>query len=146
MSSICAAPVSQMVQAGLGRRHEDSSATRAYPERVLPERMNQARCLACSENFHEESHGIGQAPNAGGIGKGHQTNSGFSARWTTHSATGRIRNAPRLKLHGASAGFANRAGCFYITFSAIIAPHSIVATTQHTPKHDISDEEADETR
>src|SRR6266849_7984630 len=62
MSSICAAPVSQMAQAGLGRRHEDSSATQAYPERVLPERMNQGRCLACSENFHEESHGIGQAP------------------------------------------------------------------------------------
>src|SRR5260370_21115695 len=62
MSSICAAPVSQMAQAGLGRRHEDSSATRGYPERVLPERMNQARCLACSENFHEESHGIVQAP------------------------------------------------------------------------------------
>ena len=41
--------------------------------------------------------------NAGGIGKGYQTNSGFSARWTTHSATGGIRNAARLKLHGAAA-------------------------------------------
>jgi hypothetical protein len=58
--------------------------------------------------------------NAGGIGKGHQTNSGFSARWTTHCATGRIGNAPRLKLHGAPARDENRAGCFYITFSAII--------------------------
>jgi AraC-like DNA-binding protein len=52
----------QIAQARLGRRHEDSIATRAYPERVLPERMHQARCLACSESFHEESHGIGQAP------------------------------------------------------------------------------------
>src|SRR4030081_1338686 len=51
-----------MAQAGLGRRHEDSSATRAYPEMVLPERMNQARCWACSENFHEESHGVGPTP------------------------------------------------------------------------------------
>jgi hypothetical protein len=70
--------------------------------------------------------------NAGGIGKGYQTNSGFSARWTTHSATGGIRNAPRLKLHGASAALENRAGCFYITFSAIIAQNSIVADTHQT--------------
>jgi hypothetical protein len=62
MSSICAAPVTQVAQAGLGRRDEDSSATGAYPERVLPERMNQARCWAWHESFHEESHGIGQAP------------------------------------------------------------------------------------
>jgi len=31
--------------------------------------------------------------NAGGIGKGHQTNSGFSAQRTTRSATGRIRES-----------------------------------------------------
>src|SRR5580693_1946886 len=62
MSSIYAAAATQMAQAGLGRRHEDSSATRAYPERVLPERMNQARCWTCPESFHEESKGIGPAP------------------------------------------------------------------------------------
>src|SRR5260370_21940188 len=61
MSSICAAPVTQIAQARLGRRHEESSAAREHPERVLPERINQARCLACSESFHEESHGIGRA-------------------------------------------------------------------------------------
>jgi hypothetical protein len=55
---------------------------------------------------------------AGGIGKGHQTNSGFSARGTTHRFVG---NALRLKLHGAPAALENRAGCFDITFSAIIA-------------------------
>ena len=44
----------------------------------------------------------------------------------------RIRNAARLKLQGASAGFANRAGCFYITFSAIITQDSIVADTHQT--------------
>src|SRR5437773_9028112 len=62
MSSICAAPVTQMAPAGLRIRHEDSSAARAYPERVLRERMNQARYWACQESFQEESHGIGPAP------------------------------------------------------------------------------------
>jgi WD40 repeat protein len=33
------------------------SAARAHPERVLPERMNQAQCWAYLESFHEESHG-----------------------------------------------------------------------------------------
>jgi hypothetical protein len=53
--------------------------------------------------------------NAGGIGKGHQTNSGFSARGTTPCATGRIGNALRLKLQGAAVAFPDRAGCFDIT-------------------------------
>jgi len=46
--------------------------------------------------------------NAGGISKGYQTNSGFSARGTTPRATGRICNALRLKLHGAAAAFEDR--------------------------------------
>jgi hypothetical protein len=50
--------------------------------------------------------------NAGGIGKGHQTNSDFSAQRTTRCATGRIDNALRLKLHGAPAALKDRAGCF----------------------------------
>jgi hypothetical protein len=56
--------------------------------------------------------------NAGGIDKGHQTNSGFSAQRTTRQF---VRNPLRLKLHAAPAALENRAGCFYITFSAIIA-------------------------
>jgi hypothetical protein len=56
--------------------------------------------------------------NASGIGKGHQTNSGFSARGTTPCATGRIGNALGLKLHGAAAAFEDHAGCFDITLPA----------------------------
>jgi hypothetical protein len=67
--------------------------------------------------------------NAGGIGKGHQTNSGFSAQRTTHSSTGWICDAVGLQLYGAPAALENRAGCFYITFSAIIAQNSIVPDT-----------------
>jgi hypothetical protein len=70
--------------------------------------------------------------NVGGIDKGHQTDSGFSAQGTTHSATGWICNAVGLKLQGAPARHENRAGCFYITFSAIIAQNSIVADTHQT--------------
>jgi hypothetical protein len=47
--------------------------------------------------------------NAGGVGKGHQTNSGFSAQRTTRSATGRIHNALRLKVHGAPAALKEKA-------------------------------------
>jgi len=66
--------------------------------------------------------------NAGGIGKGHQTNSGFSARGTTPCATGRIGNTLRLKLHGAAAAFEDRAGCFDITLSRARMPgHSPAA-------------------
>jgi hypothetical protein len=42
--------------------------------------------------------------NGGGIGKGYQTNSGFSPRWTTQRF---VRNAPRLKLQRAC-GFHGR--------------------------------------
>ena len=59
---VCRASNPQMAQAGVRRRHEDSRAGRAHPERVLPEGMNQARCWAYHESFHEESHGIGPAP------------------------------------------------------------------------------------
>jgi hypothetical protein len=82
--------------------------------------------------------------NAGGIGKGHQTNSGFSARGTTPCATGRIGNALRLKLHGAAAAFEDRAGCFDITFSAIIAQNSIVPDTHQSRRQDMQAEAPDE--
>ena len=59
---VCRASNPQMAQAGVRRRHEDSRAGRARPERVLPEGMNQARCWAYHESSHEESHGIGPAP------------------------------------------------------------------------------------
>jgi hypothetical protein len=67
--------------------------------------------------------------NAAGIGKGHQTNSGFSAQRTTRSATRRIHNALRLKIHGAPAALKDRTGCFDITSSAIIAQNSVVSDT-----------------
>jgi hypothetical protein len=66
------------------------------------------------------------AQNTGGISKGHQANSGFSAQGTT---LGFVRNALRLKQRGAPAGFEDRAGCFYSTFSAIVAQNSIVPDT-----------------
>jgi hypothetical protein len=44
--------------------------------------------------------------NAGGIGKSHQTNSGFSAQRTTRRF---VRNALRLKLHGAPTALEDRA-------------------------------------
>jgi hypothetical protein len=67
--------------------------------------------------------------NAGGVCKGYQANSDFSARRTTHSATGRIGNAPRLKFQGAAAALEDRTGCLDITFSAIVAQNSIVPDT-----------------
>src|SRR6202008_1414905 len=51
-----------MARAGLRKGHEDSSESPSATREVLPERMNQARCLACSESFHEESNGIGPMP------------------------------------------------------------------------------------
>ena len=39
-----------------------AARARAYPERVLPERMHQARYWVCQESVHEESHGIGPTP------------------------------------------------------------------------------------
>jgi hypothetical protein len=72
--------------------------------------------------------------NAGGIGKGHQTNSGFSAQRTKRSATGWIHNALRLKLHGGTVALKDRAGCFYITSSAIIAQNSVVSDIALVPE------------
>src|ERR1700747_2876965 len=115
-----------MARAGLGKGHEDSSESPSATKKVLPERMNQARCLACSESFHEESHGVGQAPvmcrTPAASVKATRRIPAFPHDGQ-HIASQRIRNAPRLKLHGASARFANR-GCFYIAFSAIIAQNS----------------------
>src|ERR1700738_3435486 len=51
-----------MARAGLYGGHEDSGKSPAYPERVLPERMHQARYWVCQESVHEESHGIGPTP------------------------------------------------------------------------------------
>ena len=82
--------------------------------------------------------------NAGGIGKGHQTNSGFSAQRTTRSATGRIHNALRLKLHGAPAALKDRTGCFDITSSAIIAQNSTVSDTHQSRRQDMQAEAPDE--
>jgi hypothetical protein len=59
--------------------------------------------------------------NAGGIGKGHQMNSGFSAQRTTRRF---FRNALRLKLHDAPATLKDRAGCCDSSFSAIVAEDS----------------------
>jgi hypothetical protein len=53
---------------------------------------------------------------AGGIRKGHQTNSGFSAQRTAHRFVG---NALRLKLHGPPAAFEDRARCFNMGFDQI---------------------------
>jgi hypothetical protein len=69
---------------------------------------------------------------AGGIGKGHQTNSGFSAQRTAHSTTGWICDAVGLKLHGAATRHENRAGCFYITLPPIVAEDSIVSDTHQS--------------
>jgi hypothetical protein len=79
--------------------------------------------------------------NAGGIGKGHQTNSGFSARRTTRRF---VRNALRLKLHGVPAALENRAGCFYITLSAIVAQNSIVSDAHQSRRQDMQAEAPDE--
>ena len=82
--------------------------------------------------------------NAGGIGKGHQTNSGFSARGTTPCATGRIGNAFRLKLRGAATVFEDRAGCFDITLPAIVAEDSIMADTHQSRREDMQAETPNE--
>ena len=59
---LCWAKITQIAQAGPRRGRESSSWARAHPERFLPERMNQARCWAYHDGFHEESHGIGPTP------------------------------------------------------------------------------------
>jgi hypothetical protein len=79
--------------------------------------------------------------NACGIGKGHQTNSGFSAQRTTRRF---VRNALRLKLHGARAALEDRAGCFDSSFSAIVAQDSIVSDPHHSRRQDMQAEAADE--
>ena len=66
----------------------------------------------------------------------HQTNSGFSTQRTTHCATRRIRNALRLKFHDASAALEDRAGCFYSTFSAIVAEDSIMADAHQSRREE----------
>ena len=81
---------------------------------------------------------------ARGIDKCHQTNSGFSAQRTTRSATGRVHKALRLKLHGAPAAFKDRAGCFDITPSAIVAQNSIVSDTHQSWRQDMQAEAPDE--
>jgi hypothetical protein len=55
--------------------------------------------------------------NPGGIGKGQQTNSGFSAGRTTHRFVG---SALGVKLQGLSAALEDRAGCLDIT--AVLSP------------------------
>jgi hypothetical protein len=55
--------------------------------------------------------------NAGGVYKGYQANSDFSARRTMHSAKGRIGNTPRLKFQGAPAALEDRTGCLDITMN-----------------------------
>ena len=82
--------------------------------------------------------------NAGSIGKGHQTNSGFSARGTTPCATGRIGNALRLKLQGAAVAFQDRAGCFDITLPAIVAEDSMMADAHESRREDMQAETPDE--
>ena len=82
--------------------------------------------------------------NAGGIGKGQQANSGFFAQRTTRFATGRTHNALRLKLHGAPAALKDRADCFDITSSAIIAQYSIVSDTHQSRRQDMQAEAPDE--
>jgi hypothetical protein len=56
--------------------------------------------------------------NTGGIGKDHQTNSGFAAQRTTDRF---FDNALRMKHQCASAALEDGARCFYGTFSAIVA-------------------------
>src|SRR6202007_2247012 len=130
-----------MARAGLRKEHEDSSESPSAAREVLPERMNQARRWAYHDGFHEESHGIGPMPiicrTAAASVNATRRIPGFSARWTTHCAKGRIGNVPRLKLHGAPARDENRAGCFYSTFSAIIAQNSIVPDTHQTRREDM---------
>jgi hypothetical protein len=81
---------------------------------------------------------------AGGIGKGHQTNSGFSARGTTPCATRRIGNALRLKLQGTAVAFQDRAGCFDITLPAIVAEDPIMADAHESRREDMQAETPDE--
>jgi hypothetical protein len=79
--------------------------------------------------------------NAGGIGKGYQTDSGFSAQRTTREF---VRNALRLKLHGTPTALEDRAGCFYSTFSAIVAQNPIVPDTYQSRRQDMQAETPDE--
>jgi len=78
---------------------------------------------------------------AGGVGKGHQTNCGFSAQRTAHWFVG---NALRLKLHGAPAAFEDCTRCFYRTFSTIVAQDSIVPDTYQSRRQDMQAEAPDE--
>ena len=72
--------------------------------------------------------------NAGRIGKGHEPNSGFSARRTTDRFFG---NALRLKQQGPPAALEDRARRFYSTFSAIVAQDSIVSDTDQSRRQDM---------
>src|SRR5215469_1733194 len=85
--------------------------------------------------------GADHVQNAGGVGKGHQTNSGFSAQRTTHRFVG---SALGLKHQGAPVALEDRAGCFYITLPAIVAQNAIVADTHQSRRQDMQAEAPDE--
>src|SRR3984893_3582335 len=137
-----------MARARLRRGHEDSGKNPSVSREGFAGTHASSAVLGvsgeCSGGIAWHWSGADHVQNAGGIGKGHQTNSGFSAQRATRSATGRIHNALRLKLHGAPAALKDRANCFDITSSAIIAQYSIVSDTHQSRRQDMQAETPDE--
>ena len=78
---------------------------------------------------------------SGGIGKGNETNSGFSAGGTTHRFFG---NALGLKLQSASAALEDRAGRFDVPLAAIVAENSVMADADQSWREDMQTEAPDE--
>src|SRR5260370_24198940 len=132
-----------MARAGFGRGHEDSSESPSASREVLPERMNQARRWAYHDGFHEEAHGIGPTPimcrRPAASVKATRRIPAFP-----HNGQHVVRNALRLKLHGAPAALEDRAGCFDSSFSAIVAQDSIVSDTHQSRRQDMQAEAPDE--
>src|SRR5271165_588115 len=122
-----------MARAGLRKGYEDSGKSPSVSREGFAGTHSSSAVLGvpgeCSRGIERHWSDADNVQNGGRIGKGYQTNSGFSARWTTHRF---VRGAPRLKLQGGPAALENRAGCSYSTFSAIIAQNSIVPDTHQT--------------
>jgi hypothetical protein len=113
---------------------------------ISPSQMKVAQVFR--ESVHEESHDFDPAPimcrTPAASVKATRRTPAFSAQRTTCSATGRTHNALRLKLDAAPSALKDRADCFYITSSAIIAQYSIVSDTHPSRGQDMRAEAPDE--
>jgi len=129
----CARQYPRMAGARLRRRHEDSSTAPSPSTESLSERIESTAVLMGASRVFmrnrmalvRRADNVQIEPPAVSV-KATRRISAFPHNGPTRRF---VRNALRLKLHGAPAALEDRAGCFYSTFSAIVAQNSIVPDT-----------------